>query len=173
MAVQGLVNTYSLDGDDELLSDPESARRWLVAVELGAPGIEVSTADLELLIELRELMRGMLAANHDRDSPTADGEQLARFAASHPVSLVPDGAGGLQVDTSPAASVDGLISRMLGIIQRSQLTAEWERLKICASDECGWAFFDTSRNRGGTWCSMDVCGNKIKNRTYRQRRAKT
>ena len=29
--------------------------------------------------------------------------------------------------------------------------------------------YDSSRNRGGTWCQMEVCGNRIKNRHYRER----
>ena len=33
-----------------------------------------------------------------------------------------------------------------------------------------WAFYDRSRNHGGTWCSMAGCGNKRKNRDHRARR---
>ena len=41
---------------------------------------------------------------------------------------------------------------MVGIVFAAQLESEWPRLKICASDECRWAFYDSSRNRSGTWC---------------------
>jgi predicted RNA-binding Zn ribbon-like protein len=47
----------------------------------------------------------------------------------------------------------------------------WERLKLCASGDCRWAFYDTSRNGGGRWCSMEVCGNRHKTRAYRRRHA--
>ena len=45
---------------------------------------------------------------------------------------------------------------------------EWTRLKVCARDSCRWAFYDTSRNRSGRWCSMAGCGNIVKmRRAYR------
>ncbi|HEX6654657.1 MAG TPA: CGNR zinc finger domain-containing protein, partial [Candidatus Limnocylindria bacterium] len=31
-------------------------------------------------------------------------------------------------------------------------------------------FFDRSRNRSGTWCTMAVCGSRMKSRSYRSRR---
>jgi len=30
---------------------------------------------------------------------------------------------------------------------------------------------DASKNRGATWCQMEVCGNRVKNRRYRKRSA--
>jgi predicted RNA-binding Zn ribbon-like protein len=41
----------------------------------------------------------------------------------------------------------------------------------CTSDECLWAFYDRSRNRSRHWCSMGVCGNRAKTRTYRAKRS--
>jgi len=40
-----------------------------------------------------------------------------------------------------------------------------------ASDDCRWAFYDSSKNRGGTWCRMEECGNRVKNRRYRDRQS--
>jgi predicted RNA-binding Zn ribbon-like protein len=34
-----------------------------------------------------------------------------------------------------------------------------------------WVFYDRSRNRSRHWCSMGVCGNRAKTRTYRAKRA--
>jgi predicted RNA-binding Zn ribbon-like protein len=45
-------------------------------------------------------------------------------------------------------------------------------MKACADDECEWAFYDSSKNRSRTWCSMEVCGNRAKTRAYRARRKK-
>jgi predicted RNA-binding Zn ribbon-like protein len=47
----------------------------------------------------------------------------------------------------------------------------FERLKICRNDECQWAFYDHSRNRSGVWCTMAVCGNRMKGRAFRTRHA--
>jgi predicted RNA-binding Zn ribbon-like protein len=49
------------------------------------------------------------------------------------------------------------------------LDGSWPRLKACAADNCQWAFYDHSRNHSRVWCSMDVCGNREKVRSYRER----
>ena len=41
-----------------------------------------------------------------------------------------------------------------------------ERVKQCEGDQCGWLFFDTSRNRSRRWCSMADCGNRAKARRF-------
>jgi len=52
---------------------------------------------------------------------------------------------------------------------RSALDGTWARLKVCAEDACMWAFYDRSKNRSGNWCSMAVCGNRMKARRHYQR----
>lgn len=44
------------------------------------------------------------------------------------------------------------------------------RLRICAADDCLWAFYDRSKNGRARWCSTAGCGNRMKTRAYRQRR---
>jgi predicted RNA-binding Zn ribbon-like protein len=36
-------------------------------------------------------------------------------------------------------------------------------------DDCGWAFYDRSVNASATWCSMRVCGQRAKARSYYRR----
>jgi predicted RNA-binding Zn ribbon-like protein len=43
-------------------------------------------------------------------------------------------------------------------------------MKVCAADDCEWAFYDHTKNRSGAWCSMESCGNRAKGRAYRERR---
>jgi predicted RNA-binding Zn ribbon-like protein len=63
---------------------------------------------------------------------------------------------------------DRLVDLLL-IIRDAQRDGTWALLKACANDECQWAFYDKSRNHGGTWCDMATCGNKLKNRAFRAR----
>jgi hypothetical protein len=63
---------------------------------------------------------------------------------------------------------DRLVDLLL-IVRDAQRDGTWKLLKACANDECQWAFYDRSRNHGGTWCEMSVCGNKLKNRAFRAR----
>jgi predicted RNA-binding Zn ribbon-like protein len=40
------------------------------------------------------------------------------------------------------------------------------RVHACASDNCGWLFVDTSKNRSRRWCDMADCGNRAKVRRH-------
>jgi predicted RNA-binding Zn ribbon-like protein len=43
------------------------------------------------------------------------------------------------------------------------------RIKVCASEGCGWAFLDTSKNGTRRWCSMKLCGNREKARRFKNK----
>jgi predicted RNA-binding Zn ribbon-like protein len=49
------------------------------------------------------------------------------------------------------------------------VSAELDRLRICANPQCGWLFLDSSRNRSRRWCSMESCGNRAKARRFYRR----
>jgi predicted RNA-binding Zn ribbon-like protein len=65
--------------------------------------------------------------------------------------------------------IDRPIGELLISVTASMAAGSWNRLKICANDACQEAFYDTSRNRSGRWCSMAKCGNRMKGRAYRFR----
>jgi predicted RNA-binding Zn ribbon-like protein len=49
-------------------------------------------------------------------------------------------------------------------------SVELARVRLCAGEDCGWLFIDTSKNRTRRWCSMSDCGNRAKVRRFRARR---
>ena len=69
------------------------------------------------------------------------------------------------------AGVRGALTRLLVAAAGAGADDSWRRLKICAADDCAWAFYDTSKNQSRTWCSMKVCGNRAKTRSYRARQS--
>jgi predicted RNA-binding Zn ribbon-like protein len=102
---------------------------------------------------------------------TPDGDSLAALndaaAASRlRVSFSPSGRADLVPDQS---DVPGALSRILAVAYTSMADDSWQRLKACRLDDCQWAFYDHSKNRSRTWCSMKVCGNRAKARAYRDR----
>jgi len=113
----------------------------------------------------------MLESNLHPEDAEVDTEKLAELTATHPAPLRLGPGGEIELDLEPARTVDELIAQMLGAVHQAQLREEWARLKVCAADDCRWAFYDTSKNRGGHWCSMEQCGNRVKNRRYRGRQA--
>ncbi|TVX93281.1 CGNR zinc finger domain-containing protein [Paenibacillus agilis] len=44
------------------------------------------------------------------------------------------------------------------------------RIKICDNQNCGWAFYDQSKNKSRRWCDDKVCGNIMKVRRFRSRK---
>jgi predicted RNA-binding Zn ribbon-like protein len=107
-----------------------------------------------------------MVLNHDGDKAALP--ELAEALANQPVTLTwtPDGA----VLTTAGAGVRGGLARIAIAAHEATTSGLWWRLKICASDECEWAYYDHSRNRSRSWCEYG-CGNKIKTRAYRARRA--
>jgi predicted RNA-binding Zn ribbon-like protein len=88
-------------------------------------------------------------------------------AATAPLSVAVDDDGTTRLEVA-ARGVDGAVATLLGILHEAQLTGHWLRMKGCR--QCGYAFFDRSKNRSAAWCAMSICGNRTKNRAYYRRR---
>ena len=69
-----------------------------------------------------------------------------------------------------AGGVDAAIGQVLAVAFAAMLDGRWDRLRACPRDVCGWAFYDRSPANRATWCSMAVCGNRVKAGTYYRRR---
>jgi predicted RNA-binding Zn ribbon-like protein len=166
--VQAFVNTIDIEEQRDELTTPERLRAWLAAHNLMDSAERISAADLQLALEVREALRALLLANNEGVVDTEAVEALNRAAtrASLLVRFQPDGHVRLE---SGAAGVDGAIARLLAIVFAAMVEGSWARLKACRNDTCRWAFYDASKNQGGTWCSMAICGSRIKARAYRRR----
>lgn len=173
IAVQAFANSYEAEDEAEKLPDPAAAREWLIGFGFASPELELDDAGLAELTDLRRCLRALIDANMTGEQDEAANAALAAAAARHPVPVAVGSDGTVAIDLDPADSVDELIAQLIGIVLGAQIEGTWGRLKICAADTCAWSFYDSSKNRGGHWCSMEVCGNREKNRAYRARRAAT
>jgi predicted RNA-binding Zn ribbon-like protein len=168
--VQSLVNTIELPDGSDRLADPSDARPWLIDNNLLAPTTELSAVDLDLVRGVREALRALLF--HNAGGPPPNDEALAplRTVAAEGTARVDFGDAGEVRLSATGDSVRERLVELLLVIRDAQRDGSWARLKACANDECQWAFYDRSRNHGGTWCEMAGCGNKLKNREFRARR---
>src|SRR4051812_43303366 len=169
LLVQALVNTVERPDGADRLANGADARPWLVDNRLLPPQAELTDADLDLVGAVREALRAMLVHN-------AGGPPLNKTALAALRSVADDGRArahlGADGEVRLGAHGDSLRDRLVDlllIIHDAQRDGTWARLKACANDECQWAFYDRSRNHGGTWCDMATCGNKLKNRAFRAR----
>jgi len=170
--VQALVNTQYGQGRRAHvdLTSPEQLRAWLVAHRLLPDGTPVSEGDFRRVLQLREALRSLLGANNGQVTPASQIDVLDRLASNAPLTVrfQHEGAPALEPDI---AGVDGAIARLVGIVFTAMTDGTWARLKTCRNERCQKAFYDTSKNRSGAWCSMAGCGSRFKARAYRHRRA--
>lgn len=170
--LQAFVNTHDPDDDApaEDFTDPAAVERWLVHYELMRPPAEPLTRDeFERVLAFREALRAVLVAKNG--GPPA-GEAIDTLnAAARDAQLRIELDGDARAHLAPVGTgVGEAIARLLGIVERAQTAGTWERLKGCPDHDCGWIFYDWSKNRSSTWCSMEVCGNRNKARAFRERR---
>ena len=170
LLVQALVNTVERPDGADRLAHPSDARPWLVDNNLLAPRAPLTEADLDLVVGVREALRAMLVHNAGGPPPNKAALAALQTVSERATARADLGDNG---EVRLAAHGDALRDRLvqlLLIIRDAQRDGSWTRLKACANDECQWAFYDRSRNHGGTWCEMAACGNKLKNREFRARR---
>ena len=161
--VQELVNTADFEHEREFLPDPTSLSEWLAA--RGLPD-GATQPDLEQTYRLREALRALLVANGGGKLARGAVTTLNEISESSGIGLrfAPDGSAALEPSSTGVHAAHGLL---LGIVHGAMADGSWTRLKACR--QCAWAFYDYSKNRSATWCSMKICGNRLKTRAYRAR----
>jgi predicted RNA-binding Zn ribbon-like protein len=170
--LERFLNTHEQEDGPEQFTTPRKLERWMRRHGM-RPEESLDAEDLAEALRFREAVRGLLFANNGARLAEADVEVL-REAAADGELRIEIGADGSAEAVPSCETVGALYARLLAIIERAQSAGLWERLKACPADDCHWAFFDESKNRSRTWCSMEVCGNRAKTRAYRakQRRRK-
>lgn len=143
--VVDFLNTVDHDAHTDVLDDPAAWRDWLAS---------------------RPLTEGAGDPRAVRDAlRAAVGDPVAPTSASVTVTVE------LPVGGEPRLVAKDVVGAVLAAASRLAVLGTWNRVKICPADDCRWAFFDRSRNHSRTWCSMQVCGNREKARTWRDRRS--
>jgi predicted RNA-binding Zn ribbon-like protein len=151
--VQVFVNTT--DGEER-----ELLPQWLEE-----QGVAPGAAALRRARETREALRELLIANNERRPPSPEAVGTVERAAERARLTIRFRGGGELVPT--ARGVDGALGGVLAVAFDAMRAGTWPRLKACRN--CHWAFYDYSRNRSAGWCSMQLCGNRLKTRAYRRR----
>ncbi len=154
--VQQFVNTTNLENRDD----------WLAAW-FEQQGVTASRHDLDRARVVREALRELLYANNRQPVESEPWPVLA--AAADAASFSIDLARRELVVRAPGS--DGAVGHVLAASFLAMLDGSWLRLKCCRNHHCRWSFYDYSKNRSASWCSMQLCGNRTKTRAYRARHA--
>jgi predicted RNA-binding Zn ribbon-like protein len=161
------VNTRDVEEETDSIADAGGLRDWIEA-QTGEYLPEIDFRDLSRVLALRESLRALLRANNGGE---AGGRELGPLrAAAERSRYRPAFSAAGELTLEPArADLTGFEARLLLAIERLQSHGAWLRLKACPDETCQWAFYDATRNRSRTWCSMEECGNREKTRRYRTR----
>ena len=164
--VQELVNSVDLEHDVEWLGTPAELQAWLRRRRLDGAR-EPTRAEVRRVHAFRDTLRELLIANNEQRTAPEAAAALEEAAKRARLTLELDRHGHLML-TPQAEGVDGALGRILRVVHDAMTEGTWHRLKACR--QCAWAYYDYSKNRSATWCSMSICGNRTKTRTYRRRR---
>ena len=148
-----------------LVNTTDGHERELLPEWLEERGVAHGPAALERARGVREALRELLIANNERRKPRPGAVRLLEEAARRSrltVRFAPPELVALD------GGVDGALGTVLAAAFACMRDGSWSRLKACRN--CHWAFYDESRNRSAAWCSMQLCGNRLKTRAYRRRK---
>jgi predicted RNA-binding Zn ribbon-like protein len=166
--IRDYVNTYDYETGVDSIASPDELATWLTEQGLVDDLVEPSDDEVAAARAVREAIRELLlenngvpgdaaAASKTLETAGREAHLTVRFENGRPL-LAPEG------DGARAA-----IGRIVATVAELAPTDEWKRLKGCRDESCRVAFYDKSRNRSRAWCSMEVCGNREKARSFRER----
>jgi predicted RNA-binding Zn ribbon-like protein len=152
----------------DLIDDPDALGGWLAARGFLVPAL--TDDDVALARELRAALRAAIAANLEPDVRASARTAIASVAGRLPLAV------GLDEDNRPTlqparVGIEGALAGILAQAMSADADDTWRRLKVCSASDCRWVFYDASKPRTGRWCTMAICGNRVKTRAYRARRA--
>jgi predicted RNA-binding Zn ribbon-like protein len=178
-----LLNTRPIQNGEatELLPDFEALLRWCRAAELidnqqftallrqWKNSIRARQL-LEMIHRLREDLREeVLRWEAGGKVHRATIEKLNRLLAAHPMhTKVVEADGGLRVRSCfDARQPENLLSPLAQ--SAAQLFTGADRTRVRKCGQCVLHFLDTSKKGTRRWCSMQLCGNRLKVAAYARR----
>jgi len=168
--VRDFVNTRDFETGIDRIETPDELAMWFSEQGLVDDLVEPTDEEVADALAVREAIRELLLVNNGVEADAGEASKTleeagrkarlgVRFEDGRPV-LAPEGDG-----------ARGAIGRLVATVAELAPTDEWKRLKTCRDEHCRVAFYDQSRNRSRAWCSMEVCGNREKARSFRKRHA--
>ena len=170
------------DGPTELLPDVRALEKWLIASGIAASSkirsqlrnwrdSSEANAFLKELLAFRERLRSaVLRIESGSLPPDSFLAEVNSLLLLHPLPTSLERRDGkiyremLFEPTKPSDFWMPIIAATADLLSET----ETSRLRQCES--CIVHFFDTSKKGARRWCSMNICGNKIKVAAYRRRK---
>jgi predicted RNA-binding Zn ribbon-like protein len=166
--IQDFVNTEVPDWHKDDLGTPSALEAWLLDRGLTRPADRVDADVFVAARALRGALRQLALANTLGEPLDAVQRRSVDGALAAFPLVVRAGEEGVGLAPGGSGAARGLAA-IVAIVAEARAGGAWERLKACRQESCGWLFYDSSRNRSSSWCSMQICGNREKSKAYRRR----
>lgn len=173
LALDFLNTTLVVEGERvEKLPDRDAFERWCLAAGIGqvlrSGAWDESVAEVR---EFRERLREAVFSTEDRALPQGPflGE-VNEILSLHPARVtLATGGSGVEKKATFAPEDDGAFWGAIAVAVAELLTEmEHHRLRKC--ENCVVHFYDISKKGSRRWCSMNLCGNRLKVAAYQKRR---
>jgi len=179
-----LLNTRPVlaDGPTELLPDVRALERWLIASGMMSSSKDKATLRswrnsveaevfLKQLIAFREKLRDAVLRLESGSSPTdafvSDMNSLLLQYPRHTSLRKRDG----KLARETLSEFHNPVDLWAPIVDAAaDLLTQTEPSRIRKCESCVVHFFDTSKKGSRRWCSMNICGNKLKVASYQRRK---
>jgi predicted RNA-binding Zn ribbon-like protein len=177
--LRDFVNTAEPQVDGEELTGPDALTAWCRErglLDRDGPGPRrrsggaLTDDDVATAVALREGLRAVLQSHAGHTPPSGSMTALEEVLRGVPLRAALDGSGDLRLGPAGDRPIDAVVAGVLDAVRQATADGTWDRLKVCSRDSCRWAFYDSSRNRSGRWCSMAGCGNIVKMQRAHARR---
>jgi hypothetical protein len=138
--------------------------------KLGIGECSIDAAGLERLRRLRAALTVLADREHRGGGPSRAWDEVNDIAAEVPMTV--RFHSDEQSDVRPAGhGVDAVVGELLSDLSGAVKSGRWGRVRLCAFEPCGGAFYDATRSRTQRWHSYAVCGNRSNVAAYRRRAA--
>jgi predicted RNA-binding Zn ribbon-like protein len=169
----------------DLLVSFEDLAAWLVQSKLligshaDAVSAKLGRAEAQALLEQAKVLRATLRGLAERIAarkpiPESVIETINQFLAQRPgyPQLLRTNGGFEQRFHPIAAQPDNLLTPIAEAASELLCRLDLALIKKCKNAACILYFYDTTKNHRRNWCSMQLCGNRMKVAAFFQRRTK-
>lgn len=173
------LNSVVGTGDDrtDFLTDDEQVLNWLkqagLSIDQAARAFKGAPPGLlrEAAVALREAGRGLLERRKvgKRGDPAPLNRLLARGSAYQQLSWKP-GAQPRRVTYQRVETPEDLLVPVAHAIAELLETGDYQMVRRCENPNCTLWFYDRTKAHRRRWCSMAICGNRMKVAAFRSRR---
>ncbi|MFI5226988.1 MAG: CGNR zinc finger domain-containing protein [Candidatus Limnocylindrales bacterium] len=144
----------------------------LEALEVPGPAADRALGHIR---SVRAALRELVDATAERRPPSRKAVETVNRAMAARQRLVltvgsPDDGRCLTLDHRHEGDpLDDALGRIAESIAREVAGGDADRIRVCANEQCRWAFYDSSRTGRRRWCDMASCGNRAKAARHRAR----